>query len=318
MATSVPETMRAVVIDRFGGPEELQLRDMPVPQPEPGELLIKLDTIGVASWDPLERAGEMAAITQGEPKFPYILGTDGGGVVEAVGEGVDGFAPGERVYAIGFLSARGGFYREYAVASADKSAKVPAGLDAEQAGAMGSAAVTAFQGVEKLGPGKGDIAIVGASGDVGQLALQFAKAHGRRVFAVASGADGAGVARELGADLVVDRKRGDVAAELAAFAPGGLDGALLFAGGDAADAVAKAVKSGGPVVAPEGVEPAPEGVARYNGEPDRATLDRMNAVIEKGRFEFRIAERFPLARAADAHAALDGHRVGKIVLKPGD
>lgn len=313
---TISETMRAVVIDRFGGPEEMQLRDLPVPVAEPGELLIKLDTIGVASWDPLERQGEMATIMQGEPRFPYVLGTDGGGVVKAVGESVEGFAVGDRVYAIGFLSQRGGFYREYAVAKANESAHIPAGLDAEQAGAMGSVAVTALQGVEKLGDGNGDIAIVGASGDVGQIALQFAKAMGKRVFAVASGEDGAAVARELGADHSIDGKSGDVAAALSAFAPGGFDGALIFAGGDAAEAVARAAKDGAPVIAPEGVEPAPDGAERYNGVPDRETLDRMNALIEKNPFEFRIAERFPLERAADAHAALKRHHVGKLVLKP--
>src|SRR5262245_9942825 len=93
------ETMRAVALDKFGGPENLQLQSLPLPQVGADEVLIRVEAAGVGAWDPFEREGRFAEMMGSKPKFPYILGTDGAGTVEAVGKEVSRFKEGDRVYA---------------------------------------------------------------------------------------------------------------------------------------------------------------------------------------------------------------------------
>src|SRR3954451_6685135 len=104
---SVPKTMQAAAIDRFGGPEVLVTHTLPVPVPEPHEVLIALHTAGVGSWDADMRAGWSP---DGRPRFPLVLGTDGSGTVVEVGSSVSGFKPGDRVYSYSFDNPKGGFY----------------------------------------------------------------------------------------------------------------------------------------------------------------------------------------------------------------
>src|SRR6516164_6163390 len=93
-------TMKAVAIDRFGGPETLTLETLPVPEVGPDEVLIQVDSADVAVWDPFEREGGFAKLYGVKPRFPYILGTDGAGTVEAVGTSVSRFKKGDRVYGV--------------------------------------------------------------------------------------------------------------------------------------------------------------------------------------------------------------------------
>ncbi|HST57540.1 MAG TPA: NADP-dependent oxidoreductase [Longimicrobium sp.] len=321
---NVEDRMRAIAIDRFGGVETLTLKTMPIPEIGPEEVLVRLEFAGVGEWDPFEREGGYAQMMGIEPDFPYVLGSEGAGTVAAVGERVSGFAPGDRVYAIGFLNPRGGLYAEYVAIDANLVSPVPGALTTEQAAAVGGVGITALRGLDdtlKIQPGE-SVMIFGAGGGIGHVAVQLAKRMGARVLAVASGADGVALAERLGADAVVEGRAGDVPAAARAFAPGGLDAALLTAGGEAAETALVALREGGRAAYPTGVQPepqAPEGVRLdvYNGDPDRDIIDRLNRLIEAGPFDVHVARTFPLEQAADAHRALDGHYLGKLALRIG-
>jgi NADPH2:quinone reductase len=314
-------TMNAVVIDRFGGVEELVARAIPVPEPGAGEVLVRVDVAGVGEWDPFEREGGYAEMMGTKPSFPYVLGSEGAGTVEAVGAGVERFAPGDRVYAAAFLNPGGGLYAEYAVVSADLVSAIPGGLTTEQAAVMSGVGITALRGLEDtlhLQAGE-TVLVLGAGGGIGHMAVQLAKRMGARVLAVASGADGVALAERLGADAAVDGRADDVLAAARAFAPGGIDAALLTAGGDAATAALRALRPGGRGAYPTGVEPEPraEGVevAVFNGDADGDVLARFNRLVESGPFDVHVARTFPLDQAADAHRALEDHYLGKLALR---
>ena len=185
----LPKTMRASAIDRFGPPEVLTIRELPLPAVETNEVLIALHTAGVGSWDADIRDGWYP---EGKPRFPLVLGTDGSGTVAAVGSRIRRFKPGDRVYAYSWNNPKGGFYAEYVAVVADKVGSVPRRLDLKQAGAIPTTGLTALQGIDDtLHVKKGETVMIhGASGGVGTLAVQFAKLRGARVLAIASGEDG--------------------------------------------------------------------------------------------------------------------------------
>ena len=237
MRQTTQKTMQAAAIDRFGGIETITPQTLPVPEVGPDEVLIRVESADVGVWDPFEREGEFAAMLGIEPKFPYVLGTDGAGTVAAVGEQVSRFKEGDRVYAAALANPKGGFYAEYAAVKADNVSHVPAQLTTEQAGVMACDALTALRGLDdmlglKRGRGADDLRRQRRHRAPGRAARQAA---GRRVLAVASGADGVALARRLGADAVVNGRTDDVAAAAREFAPEGLDAALMTAGGEAAD-----------------------------------------------------------------------------------
>lgn len=320
--TSLPETMRAVVIDRFGGPEVLRVARLPVPHPAEGEVVVRVAYAGVGQWDPFEREGGYAQMLGVQPAFPYVLGSEGSGTVAAVGRGVEGLEAGQPVIAVGFLNPRGGFYAEYAAVDADLVVPIPPGLDLRAAAVIAGVGLTALRGLDDvLGVRAGEtLAVVGASGGVGHLAVQLAAQQGVRVLAVASGGDGTALAARLGAEAVVDGRGGDVAAALAAFAPEGLDAALLAAGGPVAEVVAAHVAPHGRVAFPTGVVPPaePAGGAKlmeYQGEPDRDILQPLVSRIAAGGVTAHVDALFPLEAAADAHRAVERHHLGKLGLR---
>ena len=193
-------TMRAVVIDSFGGPEQLREREVPVPSPGPGQVLIRLEAAGVGSWDPFEREGGYAEMQGTSPSFPYVLGSQGAGTIAAIGEGVTGRAVGERVFAASFLNPTGGFYAEYVCVDAELVGPIPAGMSTSKAAVMGGVGMTALRGLQDaLEVRSGETLLVhGASGAMGHLAVQLGKRLGARVLAVASGEDGVALAVRVG------------------------------------------------------------------------------------------------------------------------
>jgi NADPH:quinone reductase-like Zn-dependent oxidoreductase len=194
----------------------------------------------------------------------------------------------------------------------------------EGAAVMGGVGITALRGLDDtlgLKPGE-SLMVFGASGGVGHLAVQLAKRLGARVFAVASGDDGVALARRLGAEAVVDGRKDDVLAAAREFAPAGLDAALLTAGGAVADKALGALREGGRVAWPNGVQPEPSAppgarLSSFNGEPDADILGRLQRLIEQGPFQVHIARTFPLEQAAEAHRALGQHYLGKLALRTG-
>lgn len=317
---NIPEIMHAAAIDRFGGPEVLTVRELPVPPVDDGEVLIGIDTAGVGVWDAEMRAGWYPG---GKPKFPLVLGTDGSGTVAAVGSHIRRFKVGESVYSYSFLNPKGGFYAEYVVVSADKVAPIPSGLDLKEAGAIPTTGLTALQGVDDALHLKRDETVIihGASGGVGTLAVQFAKLRDARVFATASGDDGVALVRSLGADAAVDGRHTDIAAAAREFAPDGVDAVLAFAGGEPLENCLDALKPGGRLAYPNGVEPVPKKrpgirITPYDAVAGVREFKHLGMAVEAAKLRVPIAGTFSLGDSARAHERLsEGHVLGKIVLR---
>jgi NADPH:quinone reductase-like Zn-dependent oxidoreductase len=315
--------MRAMAIDGFGGPEALTRHVLPVPAIGDDEVLVRVEYAGVGEWDPFEREGGYARMLGTTPAFPYVLGSEGAGAVVAVGAAVRRFSVGDRVWAVGFLNPRGGFYAEYAAVAEDLVSPLPRTLTAPQeAAALGGVGLTALRGLDdvlRLMPGEA-LLVFGASGGVGHVAVQLARRMGARVLAVASGEDGVELSLRLGAEAAVDGHRDDVLRAARAFAPEGLDAALLTAGGDAAERALDGVRAGGRAAFPNGVYPAPAPrgevqITGYNGEPERDVLERLRRWVECAAFSVQVARTFPLEDAAEAHRTLGHHYLGKLVLR---
>jgi NADPH:quinone reductase-like Zn-dependent oxidoreductase len=165
---------------------------------------------------------------------------------------------------------------------------------------------------------KGETIIIhGASGGVGTLAVQFARLRGARVFATASGKEGVELVQEMGAHVAVDGKRVDIDDQARRFAADGVDTVLALAGGDALERCLNALRPGGRVAHPNGVEPAPKKrrgmeLVRYDGISGVREFERLNAAVQAAKLKVPIAECYPLARAYKAHERLaEGHVVGK-------
>jgi len=316
MQPYIPETMKAAAIDRYGGPEVLQSHVLPVPRPRSKEILIRLEAAGIGVWDADVRAGEFQF---GKSRFPKVLGNDGAGTIVAVGQGVERAKVGDRVYAYAF---KGGFYAQYVAVKQDETAIAPPNVPTEEAGALGADGVTALIGLQdKVRLRKGESLLVfGASGGIGHLAVQLAKRMGARVLGVASGKDGVELVRKLGADAVVDGRRGDVAAAVHKFAPEGLDAALVLASGESLQRALAGMKKGGRIAYPHGVEPEPKGspgikVIAYNGVPNPDIFKRLNTWIAAGPFHVELGRTYELEEAAQAHRDLTRHHLGKLALR---
>jgi NADPH:quinone reductase-like Zn-dependent oxidoreductase len=317
----IPATMHAIAIDAPGDPEAMTLHTLPVPAVDANDILIEVHAAGVAVWD-LQIRKSMQWV---KPRFPYVLGSDGSGIVVAVGSSVTRFKVGEPVYGYCWDNPKGGFYAEYVSAPESCFAKLPKGVSLEAAGALGASGLTALSGVDRaLNIKRGDSIIIhGASGAVGTLAVQLAKLRGARVLATASGDEGVALVRRLGADVVIDGRNGDIPVAARAFAPKGVDAVLAFAGGDALEKCMAALRAGGKVAYPNGVEPVPKPRPGITIVPYDALFGdqavqwaQFNKAVEAKKFEVPVAATFALADAAAAHRRIEAGRVlGKVILK---
>jgi len=315
---TIPKTMRAAAIGRFGPPSTLKIRELPVPRVGRRDVLIRIDTAGVGSWDAEMRAGWWPF---GKARFPLVLGTDGSGVVAAVGPGVRRFRPGDRVWAYEFGAGRSGFYAEYVSVPERAVGRSPRRMSLRDAGAMTATGLTALQGVDDvLRLRRGETVVIhGASGAVGTLALQFAKRRGARVLATATGRDGLALVRRLGADASLDGRRRDLSDEIRRHAPGGVDAVLAFAGGNLPACLDALKASGGRVAYPNGVEPAPRKrrgvrVTAYDARGGVPRFLALKRASEAARLRVPIGASYRLADAAESHRRVEAHVLGKVVL----
>src|SRR6201996_2429082 len=193
------EVMRAVRVHKFGGLDALKIEAVPVPEPLPTEVLVRVQAAGVNPADWKQRAG-MGFLTP-----PFTLGWDVAGVVERTGFGVTTLQPGDRVYGMLWFPREGAAYAEYVTAPSRQFARAPQKMDAVSAGAMPLAALTAWQTLvdtAQLQAGQRVLIHAGAGG-VGHLAVQIAVAQGAHVMTTVR-ADQAQFARQLGAEQVID------------------------------------------------------------------------------------------------------------------
>jgi NADPH:quinone reductase-like Zn-dependent oxidoreductase len=308
--------MKAAAIDRFGPPSVLTLHTRPVPEPGLSEVLIEVHAAGVGVWDASIRDGSWKPT--GRPKFPLVPGTDGAGVVVAKGARVRRFDVGERVYA-----SKYGFYAQYVAVDARQVGRVPEHLNDLEAGAAAITGLTALQGIDDaLGVRhKETVLIFGASGAVGTLAVQFAKLRRAHVIATASGREASTLVRRLGADTVIDGRSARGLDELRKYAPAGIDAALVLASGERLEQFLDEVRDGGRVAYPNGVESElrrRKGIrfTAYDAQPGPREFERLERAATEAQLRVPIAEVYPLAKAADAHARLEeGHILGRIVLR---
>ncbi|MFF6958995.1 zinc-binding dehydrogenase [Streptomyces sp. NPDC008317] len=296
--------MKAARFSRFGGPEVLEIVDLPDPHPGPGRIRIAVRAAGLNASDWKKRKGLM------DEELPQTLGYEAAGVVDEVGEGVTDVAVGDRVFG---LCAEGAAQAELAVLSF--YAPIPASLDFAGAAALPSAVETAARGLDQLGVRGGTVLINGASGSVGAAAVQLAVARGARVIGTASPANH-DFLRSLGAEPV---SYGDgLSDRVRALAPDGVDTALDVAGSGALPELI--ALAGGPdhvVTLADFLGAREHGVTFSRGDSGRAlyVLTEIGPLIEAGRFSLPVARTFPLADIAQAHRlSEEGHVRGKIVL----
>jgi NADPH:quinone reductase-like Zn-dependent oxidoreductase len=237
--------MRAIAVNEYGA--VAALIEAPDPQPGPGQVLIKVEAAGINPFDRMIADGALQAT--GPARFPLVLGVDLAGIVEAVGEGADRFAPGEELFGQLLIAPWGsaGTYAERVAVTEDAPlARVPQGLDPLVAAALPTAGSTALEIVESLEPLTGKTALlVGASGGVGSFATQLAANAGAYLLAVA-GADAGDRLRSYGAAEVIDYTAGSVPDALRRAHPDGIDVLIdLASDADGFAALASLVRSGG-------------------------------------------------------------------------
>jgi NADPH:quinone reductase-like Zn-dependent oxidoreductase len=298
--------MKGIQFSQFGGPEVLELVELPDPEPGPGQIRVAVRAAGVNPIDWKVRSGAMGG------DLPKRTGQEVAGVVDELGDGVTGVAVGDAVFG---GAAGGGGAAELALV--ENYARVPPSLDFVGAAALPVAVETAARTLDVLGVSAGQtIVINGASGSVGIAAVQFAQARGARVIGTAGKAN-QDYLREFGAepttygDGLVQRVR--------ALAPDGVDRALDAAGGGALPALVELTGSPERVVTIADYAGAQEtGVAFSGGMgPERAwhALADAAELIEAGRFRLPVAQTFPLDQIAEAHRVSEsGHPRGKLVL----
>lgn len=311
--------MRAIRVERFGGPEVLTLAEIAQPSPISTEVLVEVHAASVNPVDYKTRRGGGVASLMGAP--PFVLGWDVAGVVVSTGYGVTRFRPGDRVFGMPWFPRPAGAYAEYVAAPSLQFARLPDGLDFVEAAAVPLAALTAWQSlIDAAGLLDGQAVLVhGASGGVGHLALQIAVAQGASVTATGR-REGHDFLRAMGACAIVDREAVPVALAASDF-----DVVVDLVGGSDTAAALTVLRPGGVLLAiAEGADGAVHEDAERRGvrvleplvEPDGRALGEIAALMAAGELRIALEEVFPLEAAADAHRRLERGGVrGKVVLE---
>jgi len=307
--------VKAVRIHRFGPPHAIVVEEIARPTPAEGEVLVRVAASGVGPWDAIIRAGKSKV----SPPPPLTLGSDLSGTVEAVGPGIAGFKIGDEVYGVTnpeFCGANA----EYAVAVASMIAHKPRRLSHVEAASVPVVAVTAWQMLfehANLVAGQ-SVLILGAAGNVGAYAVQFAVSAGLRVIAT-GGPDDAAYVCSLGAENFVNTRTGTLDESLPR-----VDAVIDLVGGDTAERALRLAKLGGIFVSvvSSGTVPQRPGVRSvfFYAEVTTARLDRISELFDKATIAAKVGTVLPLEGARRAHEMLAGapHERGKIVLRVGD
>ncbi|MGH8980531.1 MAG: NADP-dependent oxidoreductase [Acidimicrobiales bacterium] len=311
--------MTAVGVHEGGGPEALEVIELPVPHAGPGEVRIRVHAAAVNPSDTVVRSGHVPGYRAAGPP-PYVPGMDAAGVLDEIGDGVDtALEVGDHVMAIVLPAGTHGAYAEEVVVPVESVARVPAGASDVEASTLPMNGLTAMQALEVLGLQTGQtLAVTGAAGAVGGYVVQLAKHAGLRVLADASEIDEPLVSG-FGADVVV-RRGDDVAARFLEAAPGGVDGAV-----DAAllnTVLLPAVKDGGRIACVRPFQGETERgietplVLVFSWAKEQEKLDRLRQLVEDGVVTLRVARTIPVADAAEAHRLLEAGGIrGRIVLE---
>lgn len=324
--------MKAIRVAQFGGPEVLEFCDVTEPEVADGQVRVRLRVVGVNPNETYIRTGTYSFAL---PDLPYTPGFDGAGVVDAVGDGVDGFAEGDRVFVAGLLAQHNtGTYAEKVVCSSDAVYRLPDNVSFEAGAALGIPAVTAFRilfQTADVKPGE-TVLIHGASGGVGTLAVQMAAAHGARVIGTASTAAGRALVEHHGAALAIDHLTAGDTGELTEFTGGaGPDIIVEFLANENLNVDMAVVAQFGRIVIAGSrgtIDVNPRqlmvkearllGTALWNvpAEEYRQALLGVEAFLQAGTLRPVVGTRLPLAHAARAHELILGTAArGKMVLE---
>jgi NADPH2:quinone reductase len=318
--------MKAIRIHEFGGPEVMRIEDMPDPAPGSGQVLVKVHAVGINPVETYMRSG----LYTPRPDLPYTPGTDAAGTVEAIGEGVGGLAPGDRVYTSATVT---GAYAEKVLCERSRVHKMAEGVSFSKGAAIGVPYSAAFRALfQRARAVPGEVVLVhGADGSVGIAAMQFARARGIDIVATVGSEEGRALAERCGARHIVGH-----------FDKDHMERVLSFTGGRGVDVIIEMlanVNLGGdlPILAPGGrvviigsrgpVEINPRDLMRPEAsilgmlvfsaqEKDVSSIHAAVAAgLENHTLDPVIDRKIALADAAEAHRVLEAHKtVGKIVL----
>lgn len=307
--------MRAVVLSEAGSAP--QLMDIPVPEPQAGEVRVRIHAAAVNAFDLVVAKGYLQGLM--EHRFPVVLGKDFAGVVDAVGAGVEGYAEGDRVFGVVTKPYLGdGSFAEFVTVPVDVGlALLPASIgfaDAAGLGLAGSAALDAIEAA-KLDAGS-TVLISGATGGVGTAALQLAAAAGATVIATARSDAGAEQVTTLGAAQTIG-SLSELPGAVLALHPGGID-AVVHLAGDAA-ALLPVLRPGGRLVSlvMGALEQLPAGTAEVvpvNANPTGETLARLAENLASGITVAKIQHSYPLEEAPAAMADFAAGTLGKLII----
>lgn len=318
--------MRAAYIEETGPPEAIQVGDLPVPEPGPGQALVRIRAVALNPFDLYLRSGMVAM----PMAFPYVLASDFAGVVEKVGPGVGRFRPGDRVWGSNQgLMGRQGVAAEFAAIDEEWLNPTPALLPDADAAAMAMVGITAHLGLfhrADLKEGE-SVYVPGGAGGVGSMVVQMAKAIGARVATSAGSPERIDLCKQLGADLVFNYKTDDLRARLIEFAPEGIDVWYETQRDPDLTTSVPLLRKRGRMVLMAGRTATPAlplgsfyprdcsilGFAMFNAsaEEQRCCASDMVRWIEDGRLKPLVGRAFPLDDAADAERFLEENTIGK-------
>lgn len=330
--------MRAITYSRFGPANEvLTLEELAAPTPGPGELLVRVQVSGVNPSDVKLRANGRPGVTV-SPTAKIIPHSDGAGVIEAVGAGVDASRIGERVWIWNGQWRRAfGTAAELIALPAEQAVRLPDNTSFEQGAVLGIPGLTATHAVLAEGSVAGKTVLVsGGAGTVGHLAVQIAKASGARVLATARGAAGLEAARSAGADQVFDYSAPDLADQIRQACDGGLvDRVVEVEFGQNAETIAAVIAEGGSIAAYGSAKAMSPVLPFYplmfkavrldfvlvyllNAEQRARAISALTELLEQDALDIRIAAVLDLAACAQAHDLVaSGTRAGAVLVKVG-